>query len=272
MEKIEANLQQDLDEQQCFEKLFAEISLRYISLPADKIDIMIEDDQRRICECLGLDLSALWQWTTEAPRFFTLTHIYSKPGGPLRPEQPLDAQELFPWIFQKMLDGEPLAFSTENLPPEAARDKESRRFYGVKSSVALPLSVGDGPLIGAISFDTFKKERDWSDEIIKRLMVVAQIFTNALARKESERVLRKSEARLSLAADSAKAGLWELNCSTSHFWTTERTLAIFGYDVGEVISMEHFEQSVHPDDLELVRQAIASSLNSPPPIYSARTS
>jgi hypothetical protein len=101
MELTETELQHELEEQQCFEMLFTEISLRYISLPADQIDSMIEDDQRRICECLGLDLSALWQWTTESPRFFTLTHLYSPPGGPLRPEEPLNAEEAFPWIFQK---------------------------------------------------------------------------------------------------------------------------------------------------------------------------
>jgi PAS domain S-box-containing protein len=145
-------------------------------------------------------------------------------------------------------------------------DQESRRFYGVKSSVVLPLSVGSGPLIGTISFDTFKEERDWSDEIVKRLMLVAQIFTNALARKESERILLESEARLSLAANSAKAGLWELNCSNNLFWATERAFAIFGYDAGEVISMERFEQSVYHDDIELVRQAIAQSLKRGIPI------
>jgi hypothetical protein len=50
-----------------------------------------------------------------------------------------------------MLLGKVLVFSTENLPPEAARDKETRRHYGVMSSVVIPLSVGGGPLVGVLA-------------------------------------------------------------------------------------------------------------------------
>ena len=187
-ERTEIELRQELEEKLRFETLLSEISARFVNLPSDQVDTGIEDSQRRICECLGLDLSALWQWSDETPRFLTLTHLHSAPGGPSRPEQ-IDAQEAFPWQYHKMLCGEPLAFSTEDMPPEAARDQESRRHYGVRSSVVLPLSVGGGPLIGVLTFDTLWEERDWPAETVKRLDLVAQIFTNALVRKNSDRDL-----------------------------------------------------------------------------------
>ena len=242
-----------------FESLLIEISARYINLPVDQIDMGIENDQRRICESLGLDLSALWQWSGGSRRFLTVSHLYTIPEGPSRPEG-IDAQESFPWILNKMLNGETLAFSTENMEPEAAVDQASRRYFGVKSSVNVPLSVGGGPLIGVLTFDTLLEERDWPVELVQRLKLVAQVFSNALARKESERILRQSEARLNLAADSAGTGLWELDFSTGRFWATKRALAIFGYAPEEVITMERFEQSVFPGDLTHVRQAIARSL------------
>jgi len=43
------------------ETLLAEISSRFVNLPADQIDAEIEDAQRRICEFLNLDRSRLWQ-------------------------------------------------------------------------------------------------------------------------------------------------------------------------------------------------------------------
>ena len=264
-ERTEADLRHELKERLRFETLLTEISARYINLPVDQIDSGIEDDQRRICECLGLDLSALWQWSDDSPRFLTVTHLHSLPEGPSRPEG-IDAQKSFPWVLQKVLSGETLVLSTEDMPPEAAIDQESRRYFGVMSSVVLPLSTGGGPLIGVLTFDTLREERDWPDNLVKRLKLVAQIFSNALARKESDRILRESEARLSLAADSAGTGLWELNCNTNQFWTTERALAIFGYGSGEVISMERFEQSVFPDDLVRVRQAITRSLDRNEPL------
>jgi len=265
MEQTETNLRHDLEERLQFETLLAEISARYINLPVDQIDAGIVDDQRRICDCLGLDLSALWQWTDDSPRFLTLTHLHSPPEGPAQPVG-IDAQKSFPWQLQKMLEGETLAFNTKDMPPEAARDIESLRHYGVKSSVVIPLSAGGGPLVGVLSFDTLREERDWPDELVSRLQLVAQIFTNALARKEADRMLRESEARLSLAADSAEAGFWELDCDTNQFWTTERARDIFGYGATETIDLKHFEQSVLPEDLPRVRQAITRSLEKNEPI------
>ena len=63
MKRTNADLRHELEERLRFETLLTEISARYINLPVDRIDIGIEEDQRRICECLGLDMSALWQWT-----------------------------------------------------------------------------------------------------------------------------------------------------------------------------------------------------------------
>ena len=265
MEQTEADLKHKLEERLRFETLLFEISAGFVNLPTDQIDSEIEDAQRRICECLGLDLSALWQWSDDRPRFMTVTHLHSPPEGPLRPEG-IDAREAFPWTLEKVLRGEVLVLFTENMPPEAARDQEMRRHFGVKSSVVIPLSSGGRPLIGVLSFDYSRGEGAWPEETVKQLALIAQVFTNALERKRSKEALRESEARLSLSADSAEAGLWELDCSTNLFWTTDRAREIFGYGSEEVINMERFETSIHPDDLELVRQAIARAIGEHEPI------
>ncbi len=265
LEQTETELRHVLEERLRFEALLVEISARFVNLPTDQIDGEIEDAQRRICECLGLDLSALWQWSDERPRFMTVTHFHRPPEGPSRPEG-IDGQESFPWVYQKMLHGETLAYSTEDMPPEASRDQESRRHFGIKSSVNIPLSTGGGPIIGVLTFDTLRAERTWPKETVKQFVLIAQVFTNALDRKRSEEALRESEARLSLAANSAEAGLWELDCSTNLFWATERARQIFGYGPDEVIYMERFESSVHPDDLEFVRQAIVRALGEREPV------
>ena len=58
-----------------------------------------------------------------------------------------------------------------------------------------------------------------------------------------------------MAADSAEAGFWILDYAPGVFWATDRARAIFGYAPDEVITMERFEASVHPDDWDLVRGA-----------------
>ena len=128
MARHKTDLKQELEERLRFEKLLTDISARFVNLPAKQIDGAIEDAQRSICECLGVDLSSLWQWTNAIPRILTLTHLHGPPPpmGPVRPDE-IDAQEAFPWICSKMLNGETLVISTEKLPPEAKQDQVSRR-------------------------------------------------------------------------------------------------------------------------------------------------
>ncbi|GAB6193985.1 PAS domain-containing protein [Desulfocastanea catecholica] len=265
LKRPQKELSDRFEERLQFETLLADLSTRYINLPIDQVDSMIEDDQRRICEFLSLDLSTLWQWEDGARRFITLTHAYIAPGGPARPKR-IEALNSFPWIINKLQGGETLILSTEQMPPEAAIDQEVQRYYGVKSSVVMPLTAGGGPLLGVLSFDTLWEERDWPKEIVTRLKLVAQIFSNVLARKEWDRKLLESEARLALAADSAGAGLWALDVGNSQFWATDVARTIFGYVPGENVSLERFEKSIYPDDLEQVQQAISLSFDKSEPL------
>ena len=268
MKRSKISLQRELKDRLKFETLLTDISARFVNLPVDYIDGTIEDAQREICEILSLDLSSLWQWADENPRILTLSHLYSPPPpvGPKRPNG-INALEVLPWICSKVLKGETLVLSTENMPPEAKQDQEVRRGFNVKSSVIIPLSAGGGPVIGVLSFDDLHEDRVWPEEIVKRLTLVAQVFSNALVRKRADERLRESELRLEMAADSAEVGLWELDCSTNLFWTSERAREIFGYSPGEVISLERFENSVHPDDLRLVRNAVDRALGKAEPIH-----
>ncbi len=80
-ESIET-LRTELEERLRFETLLAEISARFVNLPADRIDSHIEDAQRRICKLLDLDRSSLWQVREQEPGTLLLTHVHQPPGTP----------------------------------------------------------------------------------------------------------------------------------------------------------------------------------------------
>jgi PAS domain S-box-containing protein len=178
-----------------FEILLADLSARFVNVPAEKLDDEIEEALRRVGECLGVEASSLWQVSAETPRVVRLTHLYRPLGGPPLPER-MDAQEYFPWCYRQIVDlkAKVIAVSSlEELPANAARDREAWRQLGVKSTLVIVLSVGGGTPVGALSFNTMGAERTWSEEIVNRLQLVAQIFSNALARQGSDRALRRSE-------------------------------------------------------------------------------
>ncbi len=257
-EKIERlnRSEEALQERLQFETLLTDLSAQFVSVPADQVDREIGDAQRRVCELLGLDLSALWQWSVETPGAVTLTHLHRPLGGPPPPE-PMDAHEHFPWSLQQVLAGKVVAISsTEDVPAEAARDQKAWRHYGIKTILTFPLSAGGGQPLGAISFNTTREERTWPDEIVKRLQLVAQIFANALARKRADIDLRESEARLSLAAASADAGLWELNLETRRFWSTDKARNLFGLPADSGVTFDTFLTLVHPEDRERIQHTV----------------
>jgi PAS domain S-box-containing protein len=258
--------EKSLQERLQFEMLLADISARFVNIPSDQIDGEIEDAQRRICECLGLDLSALWQWSVEKPESLTMSHIYRSMEGPPVPE-PMNAQEHFPWCMQELKAGRIIAVSSmDELPAEAVRDQEMWRYFGVKTSLTFPLAVGDGPPIGAMSFNTMRAERTWPKAIIKRLQLVAQIFANALARKRVDRELRESEARLSMATTAAGAGLWNMDCDTGQVWASPKTRELFRFAPGEELNLERFLNVIHPEDREHVRDIVLESIEKREPL------
>ena len=238
-----------------FERLLSGLSSRFINLPPGEVDREIDDALRRVCELVGIDFAVLWQWSIDDPSVLMPTHVYTAQQGS-QPAQPLD-QEQYPWVVGEMRAGRMVVLSSmEELPADAVVDRESALQSGIKSDLCLPLEVGGAPPVGALAFNTLKAERTWPDELVKRLQLVAQVFTNALVRRRDEIRLRKSEERLALAADSAEAGLWTLDFSTGVFWATDSARGLFGYSPDEVLNMERFESSVHPDDWDLVREAV----------------
>jgi len=179
-----------------FETLLADLSARFVNIPAAKVDTEIEDAQRQVCEYLDLDLSLLWQLPPDHPDTMFLTHRHLPPGFPPLPEV-WDCKESFPWALERFLRGETIVLSRmTDAPAEAALDVEVVRQFGVKSLVAIPLSTGGGPTFGALNFDVTREEREWPAELVARLKLVADVFANALSRNRDEQALREREAQL----------------------------------------------------------------------------
>lgn len=233
-----------------FEALLVELSVRFINLPPDQVDAEIENAQRRICEFLDIDLLALWQFSDEASGFFALTHLYSARNGLLPPQ--LRAREDFPWVLKQMTANRIVAISSlDELPAEAARDREMACSLGIKSNLTIPLSTGSEPLIGILGFNTTTKERDWPPDLIKQLQLVARIFTYALARTKADRTLRQSEARLATAVELAGMGFYEVINGERFTFLDSLGRNLAGVPEGEdryEWILQFWAEHIHPED------------------------
>jgi PAS domain S-box-containing protein len=263
MPQEKATLRAALEEQLAFEMLLTEISARFVNLPAERVEDEIKDGLSRICSSLHFDRGSMWQISEPERAAASLTHLVQYPALEKDPVPGLlSGLDAFPWTTRKVMGGETVAIAKMgDLPPEAARDRESHRRFGARSTVVIPLTAG-GVVMGMLTFATIREEREWPEALVKRLQVIAQVFASAIARKRADRALRESEARLSLAVSSAGASLWILDTGSGRLWITGTSKEGPGLSPGREIPFEHLLDRVHPEDRERIRRVVEQAVNS----------
>ena len=182
-----------LSEQALAEQLKLEIVLvglltKFIGLAPGQVDAQIVEAQRGICETLGLDRSSLAQLPVEGDDLI-ISHSWAAEG--FKAGRRLSKRDL-PWVARMLLDGQIVKFARlDDLPEEAAKDRETLRQNGLKSHVSFPLSVG-GRIIGALTFGSLRAEREWSAPLVEQLGIAAQVFASALSRAHADEKLRQA--------------------------------------------------------------------------------
>ena len=204
---------------QPFETLLCELSSRFISVPVEEIDRAIEDVQRSdLPRSSTSDLSALWQAAPGDARRLHAHPLLQLPGGPAA-SNPRDERDRVLPLADGRDESQPRRRCSRRWRNCPRQPPSTAKTCDVRCQVERHRAAGgrrSGTPVGALGFNATRAPRDWPDALVKRLQLVAQIFANALARKRADIALRESEARLSLAADSADAGLWVFDYRDAH--------------------------------------------------------
>ena len=88
------------------------------------------------------------------------------------------------------------------------------------------------------------------------------LFQDITQRKATERALQEKEARLSLAVDLARMGMWDLELPKGAFYVSDRCLEIFSVKRDQAADYaKHWRHSLHPADRERMFAALARALH-----------
>ena len=170
-----------------FEQLISELSATFVNLPADQVDKEIERGLQLIVTFMDHDRSSLFQYEKEKKEL-CVTHSWAARGF----EQITGciAGQAFPYMTGKILNNEIFQFSRlDDLPDEASLEKKFFLKAGQKSGVAIPLHL-NGSVIGALTFCTFRFEKMWPEELMRRFRIIGEIFVNALDRRQTDMKLQ----------------------------------------------------------------------------------
>jgi signal transduction histidine kinase len=125
-----------------------------------------------------------------------LTHVHQPPGSTPPPDR-MSLGELFPWVMRQVMSGKVFTFSKiSDFPPQAAIDRENLRRFGTKADVLVPLSSGEGPVFGLLTFAVLREERVWTEAVVTGFKLIANVFAGALVRKRADEELRRHEQEL----------------------------------------------------------------------------
>jgi C4-dicarboxylate-specific signal transduction histidine kinase len=201
-----------LGERLRFETLLSEQVATFSRISAADVDREIQRALRRIADVLGVDWGNLTEYS-DGSRTARVTHWWVADG--VGPQPSAIGFEEIPWVVTRLRRGELVRFSRiDELPEsEAEVDRQTYRRLGIKSQVAVPLTV-EGTVVGALAFSTVGTERAWRDEFVQRLHLLGDVFANTLSRRRSE--MEGQRLRQDLAHVGRVSTMGELTASLAH--------------------------------------------------------
>lgn len=257
-------IERSLAERLAFEAFRSDLSATFVNLSEEQVASKIEESLGRIAEFLEVDRITLFECAQNGA---DLTATSSWSSGTSEPIIPDSKPIPWPWWTSRGLSG--VTFGDRHIPPEET--VEVRRYLlesGIQSIASVPLRIG-GQIVGAISFVSTSSRLIWTEQLVKKLKVLAEIFSHALKRKRamealtvSQAVLRESEERLRLAIEAGKLGGWEWDLKTGRsFWFGESHAQIGMKRLeGHPPNRQDFWDRVHPEDRERLREVISSAM------------
>ena len=227
-----------------FERLLADLRTTFARLRPWEVGPEIEVALDKTIDVLGVERAALAEITPDRC-FVRFTYRRLRPGIPAMPNAL--AAERFPWMIERLRRGESVTFvRPDDLPEEAAVDRQSFIAVGTRSLAAVPLVVG-GSVVGALRLGTTTCEREWSAEFVEQLSGLAEIFGNALARRQADAALRESEERFRTLADEAPLSLWTTDIDGRVTFLNKEALRFTGRPPGRDLG-NGWVELLHPED------------------------
>jgi signal transduction histidine kinase len=187
--KKKRKVEESLFERLTFETLAFDLSTT-LNLPETQVGVHRDREmEKRLQQILGfLKINRIAVFATDRAEPELIVSVVS-PGEGLDPAPTVAIADHVPWWATLFMRGEAVLVSDLNhLPEGSSAEREYLKNMGAVSAATLPLKAGD-EFVGCISFLSTTGRVLWTEELVKRLKVLAEIFSNALVHKRAQETL-----------------------------------------------------------------------------------
>lgn len=176
-----------------YRDLLFRLSASFITLPIDEINEAIHASLVQMAQFVAADRAYIFTYDFAAGTAST-THEWCAEG--IRPNKGI-LQDLpisdYPAWMSPHLRGEPVLITdAAALPPGELR--QFARLQSIKSMVTLPM-MGPNGCLGCVGFASMKRRRNFGQEEVQLLTVLANVLVNVDQRQRAEHALHESDQR-----------------------------------------------------------------------------
>ncbi|TVQ20880.1 MAG: PAS domain S-box protein [Spirochaetaceae bacterium] len=141
---------------------------------------------------------------------------------------------------------------------------------GIQSNLLLPL-YQNGVYSGYVGFDAVRCPRDFAEDTVELLAIMAELIGAIQSRQAAELLLRLERQRLSEILEGTGAGSWEWNLQTGDVIINDRWAEIIGYTRKELlpVTIDASTSYLLSEDIPVFRKAIEKHLRGETDQYEA---
>ena len=261
--------EESLQERLQFERLLSDLSARFVNIAPDQVDVEIRSALRQVLELFSVDRCGLIR-VSPNDNTFRITYVAYASDIPPVPENTDLSSNLFPWVYEKIIKRhEVVSFITrDELPSEAAVDKQTYEGLEIRSALNIPLPLG-AALDYIISINTVRKKRVFPEEYIPRLRLLGEVLVNTLqlarTRQQLEDRLRfeglisdLSVGFVSISSEEVESEINKWLQRITEFFDADRcTLGLFSEDGAQLRrAFEYHLAGVEPGPVSLSKDQL----------------
>lgn len=178
-----------VEERSRFETLVTDFSSRLMNATSD-VDSLIDEILRELGQFLLVDRVGFLD-ITASRKHLSIRRVWVGEGASDDLENYADVSTRFPWLTRMLVGNASVVINDlDQFPSEAAEERRYCETLGIKSFTMVPATLG-GQVVAALDLDSFKSQRVWSDRILQRLHIVADMIASARAREIAQRELEE---------------------------------------------------------------------------------